>query len=273
MSSKNDIHNTKKTIINVHLDIEYNTYKKKMKKYIFEHMEMIFNIFTEEFNDNLIKLYILFKKDILVNEYKKYINLLVDLYKYLDSLEYIDQEEYFKTVIKLINIIIFINNFKLDMSNDKYIKLINLEIISTNIIGCVNLISKDNIITELFLVFINNHNTNSKNNIIFMGEKLSLDFFMYWTSEEIYKLITNNIKTHNNKLLLSIKKYKNDFINTYEHKTNILKKLYIDQINTKYSLKYRLNKKNKLFDDLIKDIYNINKEFMSNKEESLKDDE
>lgn len=263
--SKNDIHNTNKTVINVHLDMEYNTYKKKIKKYIFEHIEIIFNIFTEEFNDNLIMFYILLKKKILEEQNIKYINSLIDIIKYMSSLEYIDQEEYFNIIIKLVNINILINIMKKTQLNNKYLKLIDFRIINDKIIECINLISKENVILELFLIFINKHNTNTQNNIIYMSEKLSLDFFMYWSSEDIYELITKNISSKNNVLLMSLKKYKNEFINTYNQKSEILKKLYNDQINAKYSIKYKLNIKNKLFNELIKDMDSINNKFEKEK--------
>ena len=113
----------------------------------------------------------------------------------------------------------------------------------------------------MFLVFVNKQNRHSKRNIIFIGEKLSFDFFMYWSPDELYKKITTNINSTDSKLLSSVKKYKNDFIKSYEHKTNILKKLYQDEINTKLVLKYKLLKNNELFNDLMKDLESINKQF------------
>ena len=61
----NDIKaNANKKTINVHLDIDYNTYKNKIKKYIFAHINVIYDIFDEEFIDNFVKLYILYKKNL-----------------------------------------------------------------------------------------------------------------------------------------------------------------------------------------------------------------
>ena len=288
MSTKNDINdnirnyqlindNSNKKSINVYLDIDYNTYKKKIKVFIFEHLQLIYNIFTDDFNENLVKLYILFKKKLLEDYHLKYINLLIDFCQYINKTEYIDQEEYFNIIIKLINIRIFINKLekpksekdddksidfnKVQLIGDKYIKLINFEIINDKIFECLNLISKENVIVEMFLVFVNKQNRHSKRNIIFIGEKLSFDFFMYWSPDELYKKITTNINSTDSKLLSSVKKYKNDFIKSYEHKTNILKKLYQDEINTKLVLKYKLLKNNELFNDLMKDLESINKQF------------
>jgi len=98
-----------------------------------------------------------------------------------------------------------------------------------------------------FFEFINNKNKYYKKNILLLSEKLSFDLFMYWSSNDLYKIITNNTNITKNKLILSLKKYKNDFINSYERNTNTLKKLYLDQTNSKLILKYRLCKDNLLF--------------------------
>jgi len=274
----NDIKaNANKKTINVHLDIDYNTYKNKIKKYIFAHINFIYDIFNEEFIDNFVKLYILYKKNLLENNNKKYGKLLFDFYNYLKTLEYIDQEKYFLIIIKLFNIYIFIQEklnieskvltddktldfCKVQLVGDKYIKLINLELLNNRILNCINHISKENIIAEIFLLFINKQNKHSKKKIIFIGEKLSFDFFMYWKSDELYDILINNINISNNRLLSSIKKYKNDFKKSYNYKVNLLKDIYIEQINTKLIIKYKLIKNNHLFDELIKDMNNVNLE-------------
>lgn len=272
----NDIkENGNKKTINVHLDIDYNTYKNKIKKFIFSHINFIYEIFDEDFIDNFVKLYILYKKNLLENKNKKYGKLLIDFFNYLKSLEYIDQEEYFLIIIKLFNIYIFIqeninielkvlsDNKILDLSKvrlvgDKYIKLINLELLNNRISNCIKQISKENIVVEIFLLFLNKQNKRSKKKIIFIGEKLSFDFFMYWKSDELYDILINNINISNNRLLSSIKKYKNEFKKSYNYKVNLLKDIYIDQINTKLILKYKIINNNQLFDELIKDINNVN---------------
>lgn len=273
----NDLNNTNKKTINVHLDIDYNIYKNKIKKYIFVHISLIYNMFDEEFIDNFVKLYILYKKDLLESNNKIYAKLLIDFYSYLKSVEHIDQEEYFLITIKLLNIFILIRTkIKIDLQvelddksidlcqvrlvGDKYIKLINLSLLNNKISDCINKIAKENIVIEIFLLFINKKNKSSKKNIIFIGEKLSFDFFMYWNPDELYNIIIKNISISSNRLLKSIKKYKTEFKKSYNYKINILKDIYIDQINTKIILKYKLVKNNKLFDELIKDINSINLE-------------
>jgi hypothetical protein len=273
----NDLNNTNKKTINVHLDIDYNIYKNKIKKYIFVHINLIYNMFDEDFIDNFIKLYILYKKDLLESNNKIYAKLLIDFYSYLKSVEHIDQQEYFLIIIKLLNIFILMRtklNIDLQVElddksidlcqvrlvGDKYIKLINLSLLNKKISDCINKIAKENIVIEIFLLFINKKNKSSKKNIIFIGEKLSFDFFMYWNPDELYNIIIKNISISSNRLLKSIKKYKTEFKKSYNYKINILKDIYIDQINTKLILKYKLVKNNKLFDELIKDINSINLE-------------
>jgi hypothetical protein len=274
----NDLNNnSNKKTINVHLDIDYNIYKNKIKKYIFAHINLIYNIFDEEFIDNFIKLYILYKKDLLESDNKKYGKLLIEFYSYLKSVEHIDQQEYFLIIIKLLNIYIFIQEkYKIELNllsddktidlgkvrliGDKYIKLINLELLNNKISDCIKQISTENIVLEIFLLFINKKNKHSKKKIIFIGDKLSFDFFMYWKSDELYNIIIKNINNSNNRLISLIKKYKKEFKKSYDFKVKILKDIYIDQINTKLFLKYKIIKNNKLFDELIKDISKINLE-------------
>ena len=59
--------NSNKKTINIFLDIDYNTYKNRIKKYIFAHVNLMCDIFDEEFNDNFAKLHILRKKNLLEN--------------------------------------------------------------------------------------------------------------------------------------------------------------------------------------------------------------
>ena len=275
----NDLNpNANKKSINVFLDIDYNIYKNKIKPYIFTHINLVYDMFDEDFIDNFVKMYILYKKDLLESDYKTYGNLLIDLYNYLKYIENIDQEEYFIIITKLLNIyILVLEKINSDIQNisddktidfgkvklvgDKYIKLINLELLNNKITNCIKQIGKENVVVEMFLLFIHNKNKRSKKNIIFIGEKLSFDFFTYWDSNELYKIITTNINVSNNRLLHAIRKYKKYFFKSYTYKVNILKNIYFDQINTKIILKHKLIKDYKLFNELVKDISAINSEF------------
>ena len=274
----NDLKNssTKKTI-NIFLDIDYNTYKDRIKKYIFAHINFMCDIFDEEFNDNFAKLYILHKKDLLEHNEKRYGNTLINFYNYLKLVDRIDQEEYFYLIMKLLNIYIFIQNINIDTKNisdnttfdvknvkligNKYIKLININLLNNKINDCIGKIANDNMVMKLFVLFIKKENKHTKQNIIFIGEKLSMDYFMYWDFEELYKIIKKHINICKNGLLSSIKKYKNDFYKSYNYKTNAMKDIYLDQVNTKLILKYKFLKDRNLFNELVNDINAIDKEF------------
>ena len=49
--------------INAIFNIDYEESKKNIIKEIFKQLDIIISLFNEEFNDNLIKIYILFKKN------------------------------------------------------------------------------------------------------------------------------------------------------------------------------------------------------------------
>ena len=278
----NDLkNNSNRKMINIFLDIDYNTYKNRIKKYIFAHINFMYDIFDEEFNDNFAKMYILQKKDLLENKEKVYGNMLIDFYNCLKLVDCVDQEEYFYLIMKLLNIYIFIqknmhddtnctsDNVTFELKNvrlvgNKYIKLINIKLLNSKISECINKIATENIVMELFMLFIKKENKHTKQNIIFIGEKLSMDYFMYWDSVELYKIIKKHIKNSKNRLFTSIKKYKNDFYKSYNFKTNALKDLYLDQINTKLILKYKFLKENNIFNEFVNDIDAIDKNFSNN---------
>ena len=87
--------------VNVFYDIEYNNYKKKLMREIFIQVDTLFNIFESDFNENMIKLFILLKKEKLKNENMKY--LVYSLYDFiveLNNLEHIDQNEFLNLILK-----------------------------------------------------------------------------------------------------------------------------------------------------------------------------
>jgi hypothetical protein len=136
-------------IINLSCDIEYNNYKKKLIKKLFIQLQFIINIFDNEFNDNIIKLYILMKKNKLNSNFSTFILSLYDLVIELNNLKYIDQLDFLNIIIKLIRIysltLIITNN-----DNSTIIKLINWTLVYNKIIDSVlNLASNNRIIEYL----------------------------------------------------------------------------------------------------------------------------
>jgi hypothetical protein len=274
---RNELKDTYNKEINIFWEIDYNNYKNKIKKYILNHFRIIFEMFDEEFNDNLIKMHILYKKNLLEKNHVRFINTLIDFSNYLYNLELVDQEEYFLTILKIFNILLLYNKInisnleiekteqfelnKVELIGTKYIKLIDLNFLYKRIYDCINIISEENNIVKIFMLFINKKNVHTKKNIILVSEKLSLDLFMYWTSNELYKLIMQHIKISKNRLFFSIKKYKEEFLKSYEFKINILKKIYTEEINNKYMLKYKLELNNNSIKELINDTNAINLKF------------
>ena len=110
----NNINNTTNTIVLFNYDMEYNIYKKKLIKEIFLQLDNIFEIFDEEFNENIVKIYILIMKnkipEYILNEILVFFELLSDL----KDLEFIDQIDFLNIILDLakINIsLVKINDF------------------------------------------------------------------------------------------------------------------------------------------------------------------
>lgn len=217
-----------KQIISTYLDIDYEVYKNKIKIIMLNHINLIYKIFTEDFSDNFVKLFILYKKQLLESQYRKYVKSIINFYNYLENLSLYDQEEYFCLILKLLNVYSQIINLKIDNSN-KYIKLIEVNLINEQIIKCVELISKENTVIELIVLFINKKNTQTKNNIIYVGERLSFDMFVYYSGKELFLKIIYELGEKNNLFVDYLKKYKKDFILSYKSNSQMLRDLYFEQ--------------------------------------------
>jgi hypothetical protein len=255
-------------IINLTCDIEYNNQKKKIMKKIFIQIENILNIFDTTFNDNIIKIYILYKKNKLNDEFNYLINLLYDFINEINNLKYIDQFEFLNIIFKIIKIYIIIQY--IDNNINKYIsitKYIEWQIIKNNIYSCIDyLLIHNKLIYNL--IEINKLNYEDKKNynnlkilIKSLANILCSDYFMYYTSTEIlkilYKKLFINLNDISNKLSSNIIKFKKYFINEYRNKYN----LYIDLYSEikKYDIsKYKLSITNNNFIELIIDLNSIN---------------
>ena len=58
----NNIENISSENINLSCYTEYSDYKKKLINNIFEQLNIIYELFDEKFNDDLVKIFILLKK-------------------------------------------------------------------------------------------------------------------------------------------------------------------------------------------------------------------
>jgi hypothetical protein len=247
-----------KQIISVYLDMDFELYKEKIKQIIFKHLGFIYEIFSEEFNDNFVKFFILYKKGLINSNYKKYVYSLINFFDLIINIQILDQEEYFSLLIKLINVYVYAINFSLAQES-KYIKMINIDLMNQQIISCVKKITEDNVVFQLIIMFINNKNTETKKNIIYIGEKLSFDLFVYFSAKELFVKITNEMDENNNLFIYNLKKYKHNFINSYKVNSIMLKDLYFEQ-NIKFSItKYLIEMPKKIL-ELSSDINLVKKE-------------
>jgi hypothetical protein len=264
--------NINNNTIKSYFDIDYDEHKKNIVNEIFKQIDIIMQIFNDGFNDNVIKMHILYKKKLL-NDYEcEIIENLNNIIQYIKNIKYIDQEEYLNIILKLVKIYIIIkkvikrqnNNQNNNNSNNKYKKLIDINIIYMNIIGCVDLLSHNNYLIKVMfniLDYNDESSNNKKQNIILLSEILSTDYFMYWNSSEIYKILCKKIKTEStNKLMHYLKKYKIEFLKNYRIIEINFKELYIDQINFKLIKKFKYNNKFNKFTELCDDLVSVDKE-------------
>jgi hypothetical protein len=260
--------------VNVFYDIEYNSYKKKLMRDIFIQVDTIFNIFDKNFNDNMIKLFIIFKKNKIKNDNAKYLVLsLYDFIVELNNLEHIDQNEFLNLILKLIKIYIILQTTNSDIKkgiiDDEIIQFINWEIINNKIITCINDMKKNNKIISIMIELSNqdfdeqNDNENIKNTIKNVAGLLAYDFFMYYTSTEIHKTLYKKVSVNSdvssklNKLGIIIIKYKKYFIKEYREKYHLYVELYDEVIKSNIS-KYKVEEKNSVFEDLVTELIAIN---------------
>jgi len=160
-------------------DIEYDNYKKKIMKEIFKHLDIIFSLFNEEFNDNVTKIFILLKKNKLEKHLHNKLMKLYELIFYINNIKIIDQKEYLLIILKIINLDIdsIVNEF----SSYKFTSLLNLSYIVDNINNIKNLITQKNFLIAKIFLLKKHINTNNEQKIIKkISNILSKDFFNYY---------------------------------------------------------------------------------------------
>lgn len=262
-------------IINLNCDLEYNNYKKKLVKNIINQTDIIFQLFNNEFNENIVKLYILYKKNKLDDNIKNFCIHMYNFINDINNINHIDQYEFLNILLKFIKLYLIIKYINThDKNSIKHIeKLINWVLITNNISITIDKLLENNIIVSC-LINLNNiisleKKTNNNgdehiiNIIINLSKIMCCDFFMYFSPTEIYRFlykklaINSDKKNPLNKMSSIIIKYKKHFILEYRNKYNIYIDLYSDVKNADIS-KYKINKNNKDFDELLIDLNSIN---------------
>jgi len=258
-------------IISISYEIEYNKYKKKLIKQIFSQLDILFNMFDEEFNENIVKVYIMLISNKIPLEIKKYIIFFYELINELNNIEHIDHLEFLNIIFILVKIIKSIGNIDSCINkNSQITKYINWNLIKEKFTNCVQILSYNNRIIELLIKLSDtdlklikiNHET-IKRNVIDLANILSFDFFMYYSSSNMLKIVfkkmlleTNDIENIENTCSIILAKYKKYFINQYREKYECYVDIYYDIKNSNIS-KYKYNKKNNNFNELIKDILSV----------------
>ena len=273
----NNINNTTNTIVLFNYDIEYNTYKKKLIKEIFLQLDNIFEIFDEEFNENIVKIYILIMKnkipEYILNEVLVFFELLSDL----KDLEFIDQIDFLNIILDLAKIntsLVKINDFFLTNFESSMFKLINWELLKKKFNFIIKNISDNNIILHTILKIntynisiIKVHHEEIKSLSRKLANILSFDFFMYFSSSKILKFLykklfinKKNINDQNNNIAILLIKYQKYFIEQYKLKYELFTEIYYD-IKISNISKYRYVIKNKFFNELFLDITSVDNNY------------
>jgi len=243
--------------INLIYYIDYLTYKKELIKNITTDIDLIINFFNEEISEILINIMILKKKNKINDENFKIFEPIYNFINLLDKMNYFDQDDFLIILINLFNINILTNKINIFFNNFKFKDLVN---INNLIIGINNLfyqIHKNNIFLKTFNIIITSHNENIIiNELKFFAKKISIDFFMYYNSNNIYNKILNNTlqfneimntdkKEKTNEYLNFIgilKKYKNVFVNEYDFYCKKHLEIYS---NSEFELKIKFKLKKK----------------------------
>ena len=242
-------------------EMDLDKHKKKIIKHIFIDIKKIIELYDDYTIDIMIKLFIFYKKESNL-KLKKNIEPYIELIIKLSNLDYVDQEEYFIIIFKLLQI------FKIKDNVEKYIikniniksstltseenkkNFINITYFNNKIIILIDEIVKYNKIVEKILK-INNDILDNERNIKYItviSEILCKELYINYSSIDAYSLINNLIKNA----------YKEIFIKKYDDTKKKIKYIYEDKINTNMILKYKINLDKKNINIMIDNFNKIN---------------
>ena len=188
-------------------EMDLDKHKKKIIKHIFIDIKKIIELYDDYTIDIMIKLFIFYKKESNL-KLKKNIEPYIELIIKLSNLDYVDQEEYFIIIFKLLQI------FKIKDNVEKYI-IKNINIKSSTLTSeenkknfiLIDEIVKYNKIVEKILK-INNDILDNERNIKYItviSEILCKELYINYSSIDAYSLINNLIKNAYKEIF--IKKY------------------------------------------------------------------
>ena len=218
---------------------EYCDYKKNLIENIFLQIDLIFNIFTEDFTNEIVYIFnnmVKINKNKIFRLWRKNFTQFIIL---LNGLNFIDQLDYLNILIFLIKIHYLINQLFMD-------NFFQNNIIKDEINNIINKLVENNIFLDSIISLINLNDENNKlkkKKCKLMGEYLAKDYFMYFNEYEILDFLKKNLNIKKiNYLENNIIKYKDYFINKYKKTYKKYSSLYFDVIvedNVKYKYEYK----------------------------------
>jgi len=244
------------SIINLSYDVEYYNYKIFVNEQISKQYDIIFNIFDNTLNENLVKLYILLKKNKLDEECKLYVNSIFELIFDLKKIDKSSTIIFLDILISIIKVTLVIPNLIKLFNNNKYSHLINIEIIKLKFNNLIEELSKNNLLAYNLnrLLTINNNSDKVKEIIESLIKILACEYFMNYNSLDLLNLINDKLKiVKNNLILVNLTKYKKKFIHEYNELSLKYNDLYFD-IKIMINRDYKYNIMNKFFLEMINDI-------------------
>lgn len=244
--------------INITYYIDYFTYKKQLIKNMTDDINMITDFFDDKITDILFNIMILKKKKkINEDEFKKFVPIYDFIYS-LHELNFFDQEDFLNLSIKLFGIVTIIDDINTFSKKFKFSGIINIEELANNFLTLFDKLCKKNILFDTFEILSRqNSSSNSHSKLFFtsklkiFAKKISVDYFMYYNSYNIYNKIINNLFeqistiTNNNahiNLAHTFKKYKEIFTEEYDYYCKKHNDIYSSQ-EVELKLKFKLKKK------------------------------
>ena len=236
-----DINDSLLLVYNIDIDKHKNKIIDEMTKDI----NFIYSIIDAKCVDILIKIFIMYKR-----EKKKKIKLLYEPYikliLKLNKLEYIDINEYFLIIVKILYIIKMRDN--IDTYINSYVNknniIVDIEYLNNIFDTIINKFAKDNSIINK-LVEIQKHENNA-DTITQLSILMSKELHAIYNPHTLYKLLSTIINIDNNK---------HKFIKTY--KETCEKILYIYENDDMVIKKIKLNCNKNIINNLLKKVKDI----------------
>lgn len=264
-------------VINLHYYNDYSLYKKNNNVFIMNDIQNILNIFDDKFNQIIINIYILKKKNKITDIEFTFFNYIYDLADMLNNLQFIDQKELFDMLLCLFKIHIGIPYLIFFFANFKFKNLIDFDYLIFKINQSYsNILSNSNNSILGTLNNLINHTNLIDSNLIILESQLnfffttiSFDFFMYYTPDNFFELIisnfneilknTNNINNHYKKKICDFTSnynfligHKNDLVKKYHYTYSRHLQIY-DPVEVDLKIKFKFNK-NDIFNNFAKEL-------------------